>query len=520
MTDIVDLYELITIAPDGDEERLLLAAHPLRPFGHLDPDRPNARILNRVAAPPAWGGDIYADPSRMTGTVTAGSLVLHNADGAMSYLAWHAWVSLVWRRGVPGTDFGAWEVVATARPQPPQWSVSDRETARLTITLYDLRADLDDAVQTSLMAGDAVGTTGLGGAADLKDRPLPLALGDLSTSNVSPPLANASLQIWRVHDGAGAGAPAAVHTLYYRGGDAGLSDIGDVGAAITTTALTDGQYSRWMAQGLIRVGGNVSGELTCDLTGPTAAGTTAPSLIKWLLQRRYGAGVALGPGFAGGLAGHAPAAAAVGLWVDEADTSYAALIERLCRSAALWCLPDEDGVWQLGAYAAPATPVGVIGVNDVVQIQTDAVDPPVWSVAVKWGRNHTVLSRGSIAEAVEGTDREAWLAQEWRTATVSDAAIKARYVNAIKVEIETELRTAAAADALAAHLFGVLSLRADASPRRGYQVAVPLDKWRGVAMGATLTLDWAAEGIMDDMVVMGRRLCSPDSHLMWLRLWG
>ncbi|HRQ81982.1 MAG TPA: hypothetical protein PKZ97_12790 [Azospirillaceae bacterium] len=513
MTAMVNLFELVTAAPGGGEERLLLADHPLRPFAAADPDRSNARVLNRVLDAPAWGGDLYADPARMTGTISAGSLKLSNADGALSYLAGHSWISLIWRRGSPGAAFGDWQTVAVARPQPPQWAVSSADPATLTITLYDLRDDLADEVQTNLLAGDAVGNVGLGGPPDLKDRPVPLALGDLASGNVTPPLANQGRQIWRLADPA-AGAIATIYNVYYRGGDAGLSDLGDLGAGLEAASLTAGQRARDMTRCLLRAGGNVSGELTVDLAGPAAAGTTAPSIIQWLLQRRYGSGVALGPGFAAGLS-----TAAVGLWLDEA-ASYRDLIDRLCRSAGLWCAPDATGVWQLGRYDPPAAPLASIGVNDIVQLEGDEVDPPAWSVAVKWGRNYTPLGRGSIAEAVIGTAREAWLAQEWRTETASDVGVKARYLNARKVEVETDLRGQADAAALAGRLLGLLSLRSDGSPRRGYRVAVPMDKWRGYPLGSTLRLAWPAEGIDEPLLLVGQRYCSPEPHLMWARLWG
>lgn len=522
MSGLVDLIELETLDPAGALVRTLFSEVPLRPFSHFDPDRPDAEVAPRVAELPTFGQDVYVDPERMAGDVAVGSLSLDDTDGALAWLRLHAPVALTWRRGRPGEPFAAWAVVAVGRPQPPRWRAAAGEDRILAvITLYDRRLDLNEAIQPSVMAGDAVGDVGLGGAADLKDSPLPLALGDLSAANIAPPLANQSRQIWRVHDG-GAGALGAVHALYYRGGAAGLTDAGDLGGGLETASLSAGQYASDLARGLARCGGNVSGELTMDVSGPAAAGATAPALIKWALQRRYGGAAALGAEFA------SPAAistAAVGTFIDEAGVSYADAIDQWCRSAGLYCVPDEMGVWRIGAHAAPAATAGAV-IDDyaIVDIEADDVDPPAAGVTVLWGRNYTILGRGGIAEAVHGTPRESWLAAEWRRETWPDAsaqaAIKARWPSAKIREVKTDLRYQADAAALAQRLAGLIGLRADLTARDGWRVAVSLDRFQGVKLGQTVRLVWTESGVDRRYVVLGRRLGSPEPGLMWLRLWG
>jgi hypothetical protein len=519
-----DLFELVTLDPAGAETRTLFSDVPMRPFSHFDPDRPDADVLSRVQESPTFGQDLYVDPDRGAGDVAVGAITLDDTDGALGWLSAHAMVSLIWLRGWPGDAFAAWDVVATARPQAPRRVTSDGDDAvKLIITLYDRRLDLNDPIQTNVMAGDAVGPTGLGGAADLKDQPIPLVLGDLSTGNITPPVANASLQIWRVHDGAGAGPLGAVNALYHRGGPAGLADAGDLGAGLAGATLTGGQYARSVAAGLVRCGANVSGELTMGVTGPAAAGTTAPALIMWALARRYGGGVALGDEFVN------PAAlssATLGTYVTDSGVSYADLIDGWCASAGMWCVPDERGVWRAGVHGLPGEPAATINAYDIVKAETEDGEAPVCAVTVKWGRNHKVLGRGSIAEILHGGDREAYLAVDWRRETYPDAAtaaaIKSRHINARKVEVTAaaDIRYQADAAALAQRLFGLLSLRPDGSPWEGWRVAVSMDAWSGVRLGTTVTLDWAEGGVNRPVVVLGRRLGSPEPGLMWLRVRG
>lgn len=519
---LIDLIELETLDAAGQTARALFSEHPLRPFSHFDPHRPDAAVAPRIAEMPTFGQDLYVDPDRMAGDVAIGSLALDDTDGALAWLRLHTPVSLTWRRGVDGAPFAAWNIVAAARFLPPRWRAGVGNDGILAvITIYDRRLDLDQAVQAAVMAGDAVGDAGLGGSPDLKDQPLPLALGDLSTANISAPIANQSRQIWRVHDG-GAGALSAVHTLYYRGGAAGLTDAGDLGAGLETATLSAGQYARDMSRGLVRLGGNISGDLTMDVTGPTGAGTTAPALIKWALQRRYAGAASLGAAF------DAPAAlstASVGTYVTEGGASYAGLIDDWCRSAGLWCVPDEAGVWRIGAHAVPTATADIV-INDhaIVDIEADEVDPPAAGVTVLWGRNYTPAGRSQIAESVYGTTRESWLATEWRRETypaaAGQAAVKARWPGAKVREVSTDLRYQADAAALAARLHGLLGPRADMTARDGWRVAVSLDRFQGVKLGMTAQLIWNEAGIDRRYVVLGRRLGSPEPHLMWLRLWG
>jgi hypothetical protein len=512
--EIVNALLLTLLSPNGTVERHVLTDAPIRPFPATDPDLPNKKGLNRIVELPSWSEDIYADPAKMSGAVGAGSVTLANGDQALSYWSGYAFQTIEWRRGVEGQPWAQWDRVAAGRAEPPAWTLSDQQPSRLQITLIDLRDDLTDDAQSRVYEGDNSGSSGIQGGEDAAGRLVPLALGDLSRANIAPFQVNGSTRIFQFHDGAAGGVPR----LYDRGGLASFAAVGDVGGGIETASLTSGQFCTDLARGLFRLGGATGGDVTVDALGAVGAGDTGPTLLSWLLRRRYGELVAMGGGFGALAAG----AATLGVYLTDA-VSYRDLFDLICRSDRLWCLPDAFGVWQIGRLSPPSAPMATINDNAVVRIAPDDAEAamPVWDVEVKWGRNYSVLARQGMASAVWDTDREAFLKQEWRVARDQRAAVKARWSNARKLSFDTALTSAAAAAALVAALHDLFGPRPDGTPRLSLRVAVEMTPAHlAVPLGETVRLIYPSDGIDQPMLVMGRRIASPARHLMWWRLFG
>lgn len=508
----IHIADIEVVRPSGVTETLCASDAPLRPFAHTDPDRPNAVYRARIVGLPSWQTDLYADPSRLAGSVGGGSLMLASADGALAYLRGCLVGRIVIRRGWEGLPWGQWEVLVAATGEAPRWTVSDRSPTRMEIPLWDARALLDRDVQTATYGGTNVGPAGLDGEYGLAGRVKPLLLGDMSTGFVPAVWANGPGRIAQLS----AVGISALTGIYDRGGDTSIAVAGDYPGALPSATLTSVQAGTDRAAGLVRLGGATGGDVQFGAIGPAAAGTTGPAIAAWLLTRAGVAGAEAGATLTG-LVAPAPC----GLYLGD-KAAYRPQVERLARSWGGWLVPDRLGVWQAGALSEPAAPVTTITDNDIVQLEVDDADAmlPVKSVAVTWGEVATTLTRDALVPSARETPREAWIKEQTRTAKATDPRVADRR-DARELVVDTALRAETPAQALAARLLSVLGLRADGEPRMSLRVAVEATSARlAVPLGASVQLVYPSEGIDRAMALMGYRLWSPQPHLMWWRLFG
>ncbi|RJF94799.1 hypothetical protein D3874_03005 [Oleomonas cavernae] len=493
---------------------------PIRPFAATDPDRANALCDPRLLEGGDVSLDVYADLSRLEGALGAGDLVVSNADGSLSgYRTWR-WQDIgiyLGRAAQDGTPdpFATWTCLLKGRVERPQWEVRTDGPSRLRLAIHDKRADIEQDVQTRLYLGTNVGATGYEGLSDdLKGKPVPLALGDLTKANITPPRANGPAQVLQINDG----GDFTTETIRDRGGDANLVRDADLtGAAFDAASPVSGHYLRDRTRGLLKYGGGLGGTVTVGMQGTIGAGgytATAPALIKRLLERR-----GTPPGDIGASFGTLSAPAACGLWLPDA-TTYAEAIGALARGFAGWAIPDAAGVWQVGRLTAPSGPAALtIDQYAVRSIEVDDSESlvPAKKITVRYARNYTVMREADLAGAVIGTDRARELAEEWRTAVWTSPTIAAAYPNARELTIDTPLVAAADAQALAdslGALFGVA--------RESWRVVVELDE---VSLGLRLgddcvQLDYPQQAISGLYRVIGKRPLTPARHLVTLRLWG
>lgn len=498
--------------PNGTVEQLLLGDAGVLPFPHDDPDVPNEAVRQRLDGPPAYAWGTHADLSRLAADVGAGVLNVLNGDGAYSWLAGCAPGAVDLRWGREGLYWSEWTPVLTGRVQPPQPTLSAKAAGRLALPLYDLRASLETDVVTRTYGGTNVGTTGYDCTADSgKGDTVPLLIG--RPANVPGKQVNPSSRAIQLDEGP-IGGPG---PLYDRGDDAGLALAATANsAAFDGVSLTVTQYARDNSRGLVKLGGTLGGDFTCDPIGRTDAGDTAPQAIRWALGRR-------GVGTIGDSLDDWTSAATIGAWWPGA-VRFREVVEMMARSEGAAILPDPLARWQVAVLDVPAAPIGSISDGQVLDIGVDDPDlaVPVGQVTVFGRRNHLTMDRQRQAADLWDTERETLLREEWRRAVAVSTTTKSRWGDdARTAEIYTALTEQAAMEALAARMLALLGPRPSGEPRRSLWVAVEMTAERlGWLPGRSLHLSYLGEGIDDDMLLLGAQIATPARHLMKLRLFG
>ncbi|PWR23350.1 hypothetical protein [Zavarzinia compransoris] len=522
MTRLRAIVAEIAVTPaGGSPEVLRVSDSPIRPWSPADPARPNASARELLVEVGEISTELYADLSRLASTVGGGEIVLSATGGALAAYAGATWgdVAIYWGdTAIDGTPapWATWSRLMSGRVEAVRQDLSVTGPSRLRLLCYDPRGTLDEAVQGRTYLGTNSGAAGYEGTSDdLIGKAVPIALGDLTRANISPPCVNTARQVYQLNDG----GDYSDEILRVGGGDAGATMAGDLSSADfdASMAPASGAYVRDRARGLVMLGGGIiSAALSATLKGAVGGAyvATAPGLIKRLLERR-----GTPAGQIGGTFGAVSAPAPVGLWIEGA-TSYRSVIETLAASMGGWVAPDSVGVWQIGLLAAPAgAPAETLDSYSIRDLAVDDADDaiPAWRVTVRHARNYTVMRRSDLAGAVRETDRAAELAREWREAVWSAPAVKAAYPAARDLVLDTALVAQADAQALADRLGGLLG-----QPRRSWRVTVELTAARlAYQPGITcLALDYRPLAIGGLYRVMGRKLFSPSRHLMTLRLWG
>ncbi|SMH62836.1 hypothetical protein [Azospirillum agricola] len=501
--------------PNGTAETLFLGDGAVLPLPHDDPDHPNMAIRQRLDGPPSYATGVSADLSTLAADVGAGQLRLLNGDGALSYLAGCAIGAIEVRRGRDGLWWRDWDPVMRGRGETAQPALSRQQARRTTIDIYDLRAALDDAVETRTYGGTNAGAVGYDGTPEAgKGNTVPLCLGE--PPNVSAILVNSISRAFQWDAG-----PADGMTAFWDGGAAaGMGFVAtSSGAGFDTATLSATQYAVDTPRGLIRLGGTLGNEITFTPRGRRDAGgtyiATAPHAIRWALGKR-------GAGTIGATLTAWANAAPIGAWWPG-EVRYREVIDLMQRSAGGVAVPDALGAWQAVVIDVPGAPAMTITEGQVLDIGVD--DPslavPAWKVTIKGRRNHRTLTRSSQATSVRDTDRGRWLTDEWRQAVASAPSTQARWPDARPIEIETALTSQTDMEALAARLLSVLGPRADNTPRRSLWIAVEATAARlALPLGKTILLDYPPEGMADPLVYVGCKLASPRRHLMTMRLFG
>lgn len=346
-----------------------------------------------------------------------------------------------------------------------QWLIGRQA---ITVAVRDMLYLLDQPLQRTAYSG--VG--GLGGDAAITGMPLPMTRGGTATypvCNVRPVLVDAANRIYQYNN-----APGTVQALY-EGAYAGIpfqADTDDLYSGSTDS----GKYRTDDARGLFQLGSDPVGEITCDVTGEFSRGGAIVNpckIARFLITEDVGLSPSL-IDLGGFTLAEAQYDYTAGVYFDpQGNISAIDAVTFLVGSIGARVGTSRLGLirpFVIRQYSYPADDAYGIGhINGLSEIPLpDDVSPVISRIRVRWRKNWTVQTSGSLEAAT--------LEQKQFAATGGSVTSWASGVNLTKYPsakdpaiIETALlkenEAQSVADALGA-LWGI--------PRRAFQIDLPV----------------------------------------------
>ena len=382
--------------------------------------------------------------------------------------------------------------------------VSSNALEHFDLIIHDRLQDFDKPLLIHAYAGTTVagvgsvgggGETGGGGGGGGPTEPIVFAVTTTSTSglgsfvegdvdltdqikqkiwgtvhNVAAIAVNHFDLVWQVSDG------SVTSIVVYDGGVA-LTYAGDTGTLETlfATNIALGSYITCNSLGLFRLGSPAIGAVTADVVeGTTAAARTAGQItsrmVAWFQAMYPNIAVALDAADVATL--DTINAAECGILVTQTETALAA-ITRVLNSIGAWMLPQSNStsIFNLGRLDPPSGAAvasydfddNLGGNPERIESGDESKGIPAWKVIVRYDQIAEVQRSGDLFGIVTENDpvRVQYLSQEWRQASVENAAVLTMWPNAPTITVDTCLVTQAAAQAEAARLFALYSARRD-----------------------------------------------------------
>lgn len=439
-----------------------------------------------------------------------GQASLVNVDGGLDFLRTVNFqgFALTIRRGQVddlNNPIGAypvdWQIVVSGTIARSQLT-----TELLTLTLRDKQAFVASLpIWQSRFKGDNALPNGLEGVADLKDQPQPKPWGEVKNAPVV--MVNTQKLIGFL------GASGSLYPLT-------VNAVNDKGAVLTPDAtptyasiaalLDDAQapaanrYKIFRGDtntpAYVRFGTAPSGQVTADLLeGNAASDRTVGQLVRRIIT---------GPGGLTDADLDLPSIAAldgaasysVGWWAQEETIGSA--LDAICASVGAYWIATPEGLIRLGR---PDEPLGAseatFTLDDLtadsgeqlafIQPADEEAGTPPTVIEILYDHNWTVQNADSLAGVALAN--KAYLTQEYRsTATPFDATIKARYPLANQIQIQTQLRTLADAQAEAARWKTLIGVR-----REFARIRVDAAPATGLWLGSIITLQLNRMGLND-----------------------
>ena len=381
-----------------------------------DAARSNIYYAPRLAAAIAIEESFNPLPEGPRRTITAGEIVLHNADGAMAGLGgrWEIFGRPVAIYRLPyqapfRVAFSTGTQIASFRTVGVPYGT---DTLRFAIG----GAQLDLGMPACAVYG---GTGGLDGNSTLVGKYKPRALG--TVLNTQPVMLDFGLQIYQVHDGEIAGISELRDkgiALIYGG------NFATYAAMIAAAAPPAGYWYSCIAVGVVRLGASPSGTITVDCSGDSATATggysnSLPGMARKVIEGLGAVGAAgwISPGFATWPAGPAGLVLRGGTVADALD--------RLARAGCGWWGADTQGRLIAGIVTDPASTAAVGTLRLLAEKPTQALPTaPRWRARAAYDVLDLVQPPADLAAGVTGTARDR-LGEQARYATTFDGAILA-----------------------------------------------------------------------------------------------
>lgn len=379
------------------------------------------------------------------GQIGYGVLELVNTDGGLDPLVdlgFDGWPCRIYR-GDTDAAFSTFTLVLEGTAEQPVF-----DDTRVLFYLRDAGQSLDVPAQTNRYAGTNVLPAGIEGTEDdIKGNVKPLCFGKVV--NMAPAFVNTALLIYQVNDGA-VDSIAVYDSRVALVLDADYPD----NAALQAATIAAGEYATCLAEGLFRLGGTPTGPITADVE---QSDDTVAAIITALATR---AGLTV----AGGAALDDALPAKSG-YLIASDTTLLRAIGEVCSGVGAYAAPDTNGVLQVGLLASPTgTPVTVIDdwqIMDISRIVPRDTDRglPVHQVQIAYGRVWQTMTRDQLAGASEADI--ATVGEQWRIETASAASVLDQYPLSPEIRRDSVLADTADAQATAARLLGIYSVRRD-----------------------------------------------------------
>ena len=379
--------------------------------------------------------------------LTIGEITLANEDGAFDSLLRSLAVdgrALEIRIGTIGGTYDALKILHIGTAS----SMRSNGDGEIKLFISDALGDVDRPIQKNLY----LGTGGLEGGDDLKDKSKPLIYGRVR--NAPAVLVDPTKKIYQIHDG----AIYRVQAVY--DGGAPLTFQEDVSDIMNAPDPAWGYYITNLEGGYIRLGQSFS-NVTVDVTGDYAYGSTSLNLGRtaWrVLHERLNIVDAKldANAFAILRAGFNDITS--GIFIGTEPIKGTDFLNALFVGAGCWWGTDLKGRITVGRIEAPSdkavTRIDARHIVDIEELPLPAeIDPAIWRVRVGYEKNWSVQT----TDIPEGNSDElkAFLQQEYRYATASNDQIPIIYKNAQELTINSPFFTKAGAQAEADRLLAL-----------------------------------------------------------------
>lgn len=427
-------------------------------YNTLPTDTPaNTHYSARVRQPGLVRRDLFSGGAAFGSTkVGYGEVTLANSDGGLDYLLEKSFGEqpITVKLGDAGAAYGTFATVLKATIE--QVEVTTKE---VVLRIKDNQALLDKPLQTLTFAGDNVLPNGAEGTADdIKGQKKPKLYG--SVLNIPAPLVNSSLLMFQLNSGF-----ALPVKVYDKGAELDWHEDYATQALLEAATVPSGEYSTCAALGLVRLGSNHVGDVTFD-----AATDDSHALADLMTQMTADAGITISASDVAALKVLNPATG--GVWFQDSSTETDQgttgldVMDQVAQSLGAWYGFDQTGTLRTGRVQPPVgPPVAELLPSNIIDLEKvlgsdDLNGLPVWRVNLRYRKNYKVQSDSDLAGSVT-IARRAELAQEYRTVSVEDTAVKAQYLNAKELTRETLMLVEADALAEATRLLGLFKVRRD-----------------------------------------------------------